>query len=505
MISVRRDGEEIRLEKGATLGTLLTGHDFSRVVAVIRPGARESATTQNLRLSTTEGEIVVENAGERTFPQIPVDHLAIRWEDRYAAAFGPFESDVLPARREHVYERGDMILGCGGYDPKQSFLLFSRLRHSADHGAGRDGGIIGRVVSGRGVLDRFIPGDRITAIAPVVSWADTTRSFTTNDRALVLEDGMEVISRIDITAQGYSPGEIETSGARTVEHFLYTLQSGRFSVARASSTHIRDELKEGTDLPVELTMPRREGTVTVRTRGKSRGSIYIYRADIPGSPHHSVVGQVTHGIEIAKLAREHDVFTVNITPERFDLVGSPLDKALAVAGERKILAKPDHAGSDRIVVGQDPGTTLEALAQESVSLTTAPLHEVIDIELDDSRAPQTCAVFRELTGLNVHLVGRIPLYFSFEDVFLFKPKVPAGVKIVPENTPEGEVQAGVLAMTNDARRGAGMVGVRTKPNREFGPTSEPFEGTNVIGRVRDLEKLGGFAEKETVYIREVHP
>jgi UPF0288 family protein (methanogenesis marker protein 3) len=39
-------------------------------------------------------------------------------------------------------------------------------------------------------------------------------------------------------------------------------------------------------------------------------------------------------------------------------------------------------------------------------------------------------------------------------------------------------------------------------NREFGPTSEPFEGTNIIGRVVDTEKLKGLKEKEKVYIRE---
>jgi UPF0288 family protein (methanogenesis marker protein 3) len=48
-----------------------------------------------------------------------------------------------------------------------------------------------------------------------------------------------------------------------------------------------------------------------------------------------------------------------------------------------------------------------------------------------------------------------------------------------------------------------MVGVRLSANREFGPTSEPFEGTNIIGRVLDTGKLKNFREREMVYIREV--
>lgn len=503
MISVWCDGEEIRVEKGSTLGSLLREHDFSCVVAVIRPGARESAATGNLRISTTAGEVVSEHAGGAAFPEAAMNRLAIRWEDRYAAAFGPFPSRIVPDRTQHLYERGDVILGCGGYDPDQSLLLFSRMRHTADHGAGSDGGVIGRVVGGRGVLDRFASGDRITAITPVVAWADITQSFTTRDPGYLLDDGMELITRVDISAFGYSAREISTGNARTVEHLLFSLKDGRFLVSRATSTHIMDDRKSGTDLPSEITRPRREGAVTVRTKGKSRGSIFMYRVDTPASPGHTMVGQVTHGIEIAKLAKENEAFLVRTVPERVDFVGYRLNDALETAGTRAIVAAPDHAGDDRIVVRQEPDTTLEALAAGKVALFTAQVSKVIDIELDDAHAPLSCSVFRELTGLHVHIVGRMPLFFAFEDVFLFKPKVPAGVKIVPENLPTGEIPAGALAITNDARRGTGMVGVRTKPNTEFGPTSEPFDGTNIIGRVVNPGKLSEFAEKDVVYIREV--
>jgi UPF0288 family protein (methanogenesis marker protein 3) len=47
------------------------------------------------------------------------------------------------------------------------------------------------------------------------------------------------------------------------------------------------------------------------------------------------------------------------------------------------------------------------------------------------------------------------------------------------------------------------VGVRLSANKEFGPTSEPFDGTNILGRVIDTEKLKNLKEKENVYIREV--
>ena len=73
----------------------------------------------------------------------------------------------------------------------------------------------------------------------------------------------------------------------------------------------------------------------------------------------------------------------------------------------------------------------------------------------------------------------------------------------PENIPQGKVPAAALGLTNDARKGTGMVGIRLSENTEFGPTSEPFDGTNLIGTVIDTEKLKSLKEGQTVYIREV--
>jgi putative methanogenesis marker protein 3 len=502
MISVRLDGELLSFPEGTTLGRILSGRDPECVVALVRPGGREAARTENLRLTTTAGEVVVEVPGGTVFPELPVGALGLLWEDRYAAAFGPFPGGITPARKPSLYERSDVILGCGGYDPERSFLVFSRMRHSADHGAESGGGVIGRVVVGRGVIDRWTSGDRITGISPVLSWADTTRSFTSRDPDIPLEDGMEMVTWVEIDAQGFSGNMVNTGTARSVEHLLFSLRQGRFLVSSGASTHILDERWSGRDVVSERAGMRREGTVTVRTKGRLRGAIYIYTSDIPAGPAHTIVGQVVHGIEIARLARVGDLFSVRINPERFDMIGMPLTKALEICRGRAIRVSQEQEGDDLVVIGQEPGTTLEVLSLGNVTLTTIPFSHVVDITLDDRSAPDSCAIFRELTGLSTHSVGKMPLFFSFEDVFLFRPDVPPGIRITPENTPMELVEGGALAMTNDARKGAGLVGIRLNPNREFGPTSEPFEGTNIIGRVIDLEKLHRFSENEMVYIRE---
>jgi UPF0288 family protein (methanogenesis marker protein 3) len=218
-----------------------------------------------------------------------------------------------------------------------------------------------------------------------------------------------------------------------------------------------------------------------------------------------VAGQVVHGIELVRLAKDNDTFAVTVTPARIDLLGAPLPRAEQVAAERGFALTVDSREGTRIVVSQEPGTTLDVLNEKAATIATAPDAKVVDIVLDDAAAPVSCAIFRRLTGLANHDAGMMPLFFKFDDVFLFKPLIPAETTIIPENTPVGEVPAAVLGITNDSRKGSGLVGVRLSKNREFGPTSEPFEGTNIIGRVLDTGKLKNFKEREMVYIREVGP
>ena len=506
MVTIHLDGERLELDKGSTLGSVVTAHPTDCAVAIIRPATQEQAKTESLAISTTAGQITVELTGDHAaFLESParVPQLVLHWQDRYAAAFGPFPSDIDPQRKTHLYERGDVILGCGGYDPGRSYLTFSKTRHSADHGADKSGGVIGTVVSGRGVLDRWTSGDRVTKIEPIISWADTSRSFTTTDSSLVLEEGMQVVTRVTVMAQGFSKEKITTEAAETVEHMLLALQSGRFVVDRATSTHIADLRRAETDVSAEYRHPRREGAVTVRTKGKAAGGIFFYRTDVPSSLVHSIAGQVVQGIELVRLAREHDVLWVDVQPGRIDLLGLPIQKAKEIAAIRGFTLILDKDVGERIVVSQEPGTTLDVLAERKVTVTTAPLEKVIDIELDDAHAPASCAIFRKITGLVEHDAGMLPVFFKFDDVVMFKPEIPVGIKINPENAPVDEAPAAGLAITNDSRKGAGLVGVRLSANREFGPTSEPFDGTNMIGRVIDTEKVRKVKEREKVYIREV--
>ena len=506
MVRVTLDGIAIQAADGACLKDILPDHNPALSLAIIRPGVVSEEVTRHFRITTTKGEFVAEIPDSNVHLPDSDDtsfNPALHWSDRYTAAFGPFPSDFTPSRRPSRYARGDILIGCGGYDTRRSYLIVSRKEHQADHGAAEGGGIIGRVVAGRGTIDRLDTGDRITGIERMISWADSTHTITTTDLSLPLEEGMEIISHIRIHADGYSEEDINTAIADSVDHLLFSLQSGIFTAERTTSTHCMDAHLGRLDIKLEQKAPRREGAVTARTKGKLSGAIYIYRDDVATSPHHTVIGQVTHGIELIRLISEKEACAVICEPERFDLLGMHLGDARAYAEKRGIAIVADSDSNERVVISQEPGTTLEVLKEKQVTVITMDQDDVVDVTLFDDQAPRTVDIFRRFTGLKRYSIGMLPFFFSFDDVWLFEPDIPEKINIIPENTPVGSVPKRSLGMTNASRRGAGLVGVRGSENAEFGPTAEPFEGTNIIGIMHDLEKLGKLKEGDTVYIREV--
>jgi putative methanogenesis marker protein 3 len=516
MIEIRLDGERLEVQEGAVLGDIIPGHPPECSVAVIRPADITSAATRNIRVTTTAGEVIIELTGDLpsvlhesisagapdtgTHPEL----LILKWADRKAAAFGPFPSEIVPERSSHRYARGDVILGCGGYDPEHSFLLFSKATHIADHGAAKEGGIIGRVVSGMSVLEEWKPKDAITEMERIVQSADASNAFTTTRRDVLLEDGMSIITYVQARAAGYRDEEIDTTHAQSVEHLLLTYRTGRYHVSLDASTHIRDDRMRESEVFYEGEPHSRfEGTITVRVSGKNQGSAYIYTDDIAGSPNHTVVGSVEHGIELARITGAGETFLFKVEPVQFDIRGMALSDAKVSAEKRGISLVSDDETGDRVIISQTPETTLEILAEKQVSVTTIPITQVISVELFDSEAPLSTYIFRSVTGLRWHEIGQMPLLIHFDDVSLFQPQIKKGTNINKENTPEGSVPANMLAITNDSRKSAGLIGCRTSDNNEFGPTSEPFEGTNIIGRVCEPEKLQTLKEGSIVYIREV--
>jgi putative methanogenesis marker protein 3 len=513
------NGDAKIVPKGTTLATLLLKHPAGCGIAILRsktiaPGKTlVSHDASQLRFVTTVGNVVVKLLPNVVLP-LPIGNISdanlrVHWEDKYAVAFGPFKADFIPDHQPYRYDRGVLCLGCGGYDSDTSYLTFSRLQHVRDHGTPTGGGILGTVISGLDITNRWRNGDRITKIEHIFTSINKTSVTVTTDLSLVIEDGMQIFSEIYIDAEGYKKDhtEIDTSCTKSVEHLLFALHKSKYLIDRTASTYIRDHTEGKLDVPMELQKPRREGTVTVRTSGKSSGAIYIYTKDVPSNQHHTCTGTVVRGVELAKSADIGTKLSVKVVPEQIDLRGLPLREAVAYAKARKLRVLADNRDVDgRIVVDQKPETTLEVLKNGVVALSTVAIKDVIDITLDYERAPRTVDIFRRVTGLKKYAIGSMPFFYNIDnEMYLFEPKFESNINIIPENTPKQSVKPYSLAITNDARKARGMTGVRSIANEEYGPTGEPFDGTNIIGTVLDADKLPLIKDGSIVFIREMKP
>jgi UPF0288 family protein (methanogenesis marker protein 3) len=118
MAIIHLDGEQREIPEGTRLSSLVPDHPAGCAIGIIRPATQEQSRTDNIAIDTTAGEVTIEAAGEGAafLTGVAPEKLVLHWGDRYAAAFGPFSTSFQPARKPHLYERGDVILGCGGYD-----------------------------------------------------------------------------------------------------------------------------------------------------------------------------------------------------------------------------------------------------------------------------------------------------------------------------------------------------------------------------------------------------
>lgn len=122
----------------------------------------------------------------------------------------------------------------------------------------------------------------------------------------------------------------------------------------------------------------------------------------------------------------------------------------------------------------------------------------------DDLAPKTLDFFRHATGMNFKPVGALPVMMKYENTFLFKAEKEAEKyrEIIPENTPQKKANAFEIAVTNQAAKRVGLIGVKTVDDDLFGPTGEKFTSTNLIGKILEPEKLEGLKEGDTMYVLE---
>lgn len=507
-ITVEINDEVVSIEEGANIGDLLKKTNTSllkgAVVGIVKTGEEQKRQTTEYSLKTNRGDFKIEVDSKKPglastwISNFAGMQLHAHWATSDAVAFGPISTGIKPAREVYEYQRYDVIFGTGGYDAKNTYILFSKDRHTATHGAPADGGVFARVISGKNIISKLEQGDAITQIEPVIRWETLTDKITTTDLNTPLENGMKIFTHFSVSLNKDAP-----YGA---EHFLGLVRRGFFEISDISSSYIANDGLKGEECPFELLDSRSEGAVAVRTRGVGTGRVFISKEDRTSSVAHSVVGNVAKGMELVKLAGIEDKLEVRTSPGRVMFLGLNLREAKANAQEKELDLEIDGAQDEEaIIVEQQPETTMEILENKKVSVLCIPPELLLHIKFYYDSAPKTIEFFKHSLRLKQRPVGPLPIYFTYENTTIFKTlkRAEAYKEIMPENTPSEIVLKGEVGVTNQASKQYGLIGVKNVDDDRYGPTGEKFHSTNIIGKLVDAEKLDSVKQGDIVYVIEV--
>ncbi len=504
MLSIEINGKKLEIKEGSSLKDAIelakAFYIPGATVGIIKTGAQKEQATSEYKIITNKGEFRIELSGDSTlwnkFNHSFLDKNA-HWETANSIAFGPVETDIIPQRIEQKYNRFDVFFGTGGYDAKNTYLMFAKNKHISDYGSPKDA-VFAKIISGKNIITNLKQGDTILKIEPVIQWETLLDKISTSDMNVKLEDGMKIFTYFKVDLVNESP-----EGA---EHFLALIRKKLFIVDTFSHSFISDDALKGEGCQYEHWDARSEGAVAVRTDGLGNGRVYIYKEDRTSSAVHSVVGHVSAGIELIKTADAGSKLCVLSNPERVMILGMSFKDAEKMLAERGLkLEKSGYTGEDAIIVEQDPDTTIEIISAGVVTGLGVSSDKIINVSFYDDLAPITLDFFRHSLRLKDRPLGPLPVVYTYENTYLFKSEKEAEAykEINPENVPRTKVKAGEIGVTNQAARRYGMVGVRLTDDEKYGPTGEKFECTNIIGKVIEPERLKGIKVGDIIYIREV--
>lgn len=504
MISIEVNEQKLEIKDDSTLKDAI---ELSKAfyipgtdIGILKTGTKKEEATLEYKIFTTKGEFRIELTGDATiWNKFSQDFLDVKahWETMNSIAFGPAVTDIIPERREQKYNRYDVFFGTGGYDAKNTYIMFAKDRHISDYGSPKDA-VIGKIISGKNTISKLKQGDTLLKIEPVIKWETLLDKVSTIDLNTRLEDGMKIFTYFKVDLVNEAP-----QGA---EHFLGLIRKNIFNVDTFSNSFVSDDTLQGEGCPYEHWDARSEGAVAVRTDGLGNGRVYIYKEDRTSSAVHTVAGHVSHGIELLKTAQAGNRLAVVSNPERVMVLGMSFTEAEKMLNKRGLkIEKRGYTGEDAIIVEQEPDTTIEIMNAGSVTGLGVRSDKIINVSFYYDLAPKTLDFFRHSLRLKDRPLGPLPVFYTYENTFLFKAEKEAQIykELTPENIPKTKVSAGEIGVTNQAAKRYGMIGVRLTEDDKYGPTGEKFECTNIIGKVIEPQRLKGIKAGDTIYIREV--
>src|SRR5659263_593256 len=165
VISIEINGQKLDIKDNLLLKDAIeTAKAFyipETTIGILKTAGKKEEATSEYKILTTKGELKIELFGDSTlwtkFSHFFTD-INAHWESRYAIAYGPFETGITVERAEQKYNRYDVFIGTGGYDPKNSYLMIAKDKHISDYG-GPIGTVLGKVITGKNVIANLKQGD----------------------------------------------------------------------------------------------------------------------------------------------------------------------------------------------------------------------------------------------------------------------------------------------------------------------------------------------------------
>lgn len=516
-MQVKINGEKIDLPDGSTIGDAIevSGAPYLEgcVLGVIKGKEEIERHVNKYSLKTSKGTVIIEllpeapdeikNTWKKKYRDF--ENLRIRWTTSNDVAIGPIKTELTPTHEEHEYERWDVALSLSGFTADATHIILIKDKHKAVYGvpetSKKDNGVFARIVGGKRTVMKLEDQDKILKVKPVVERKSTVKSAAITNMDTELLPGNEIYTYVKIQLSEKSP--------QAAEHFFALSEDGKIQIDYESDSFVGFYALQGLENPSEYIDQRKRGNITLRNKGKGTGRVYIYREDRVSTPSHSLVGKVDKGMELLDIANEKDQVTSITEPQRIMTLSLSQKEAQELLDKNGIKQiREGRTDDDAVVVIQEPRFTMDIIGEKQVKTYGILKDNLIYIDIYDKAAPRSSWYFKKITGLLDSPVGSVKVHFAFPgtDVMMFQGSSRDSKGLIPENNPVDKVQKGDLALTNMSKRNIGILGVRFEDNTEFGPTGEPFNATNIFGKViKGLENLKKSKEGETVYVTTKKP
>lgn len=505
MINV--NGRPVEAGDSATIADVIGGQPYvgGSAIALIKSAESITKETNEFDLVTARGRIGLRLNDSKyagLFRELvkEIKGRTIRWQTSKVMAIGSFPTQIEVSHEPGQYQRYDCFFALGGFDSRTSYIMIAKTNHEGAYGA--TGAVLGKITRGRHILGELQEGEAVLDIVPVVEEISERDSTAVTDLGARLEPGMSVETFVAVKLDPRSP----TNG----EHFLVASQGGTVEVSQRTEAFDACSTHMDVSLIAEASAIREPGMVTVRHEGVGMGRIYFYKQRRQVAASHTLIGTVTQGMELLRIAPEGARLTVVPDPRRALTIGQTQaegQKFLEGFGLRQ--RRTGDQADDAVIVEQEPELTLEALREAEIETLGVRPEKINDITIDPSKAPQTARYVRKMTGLNHKPIGTMKVHFTFPEMPLitFDGNYGEAGSLVPENEFKEACARGEMAVTNMSRPNRGLIGIRLEASDEFGPTGEERYGSNMFGKMlSDLDRLmANIQEGDIIYVREVQP